>query len=295
MSNLSEQIKEIIYEQQEKGETGLSGVIRLANEWDECYQMSLTGLRGQGKTTYVSLAGYEFYKDWKKVNQYLFFDFTEAIPIFERAVAEKKTIPYVIFDDAGHWLSKYLIWSKGGFKKTKALQGFFNLIRGLCKFVVFTSVTSDLLKAISEKDIIKGKVEVEGRTKPYKIARAENYVLDFEVYGHEWWEPTWYDRFECYMDKEFKEIYDERKRSALKQSLEDVKEAYKVEMRLLDVKEQLDCCIAFKYWVKANFSYHKAGSLLREEKGWTESQTHQQTIKNLVIKHLEHTLLLSNE
>jgi len=129
----------------------------------------IVGRQGVGKTTYAMRTLYHYYKDWDKVLESMTFDPIELL-------RKRKHYDVILIDDAGVHLSKYDWRDKSDFAK------FFNLIRDVTNFVIFTTPNEgDILKNVRDKlsylAVIHGHVRPRGKRKGNHIV----YV------GDEYW------------------------------------------------------------------------------------------------------------
>jgi len=131
----------------------------------------IVGRQGVGKTTYAMRTLYHYFNgDWDKVLESVTFDPIELL-------RKRKHYDVILIDDAGVHLSKYDWRNKSDFAK------FFNLIRDVTNFVIFTTPNEgDLLKSLRDKltylAVIHGHVRPRGK----KIRDGE-----YEYLGDEYW------------------------------------------------------------------------------------------------------------
>jgi len=140
------------------------------------------GPQGTGKTTYAfkvardveyALRGLETKDEaWKYVNY--FFELPEALDFIQQLTEKDQRIPYIIFDDASIWLSKYY-WYKD---YMKMFYSYYALIRTRVSAVIFTTPSpDDLAYFLREKGWYQIKVVWNNKKK--KIAKALLYAKDF--------------------------------------------------------------------------------------------------------------------
>jgi len=140
------------------------------------------GPQGTGKTTYAfkvardveyALRGLETKDEaWKYVNY--FFELPEALDFIQQLTEKDQRIPYIIFDDASIWLSKYY-WYKD---YMKMFYSYYALIRTRVSAVIFTTpAPDDLAYFLREKGWYQ--IKVVWNSKKKKIAKALLYAKDF--------------------------------------------------------------------------------------------------------------------
>jgi len=140
------------------------------------------GPQGTGKTTYAFKVArdveYEIRglrtKDeaWQYVRY--FFELPEALDFIQQLTEKDQRIPYIIFDDASIWLSKYY-WYKD---YMKAFYSYYALIRTRVSAVIFTTpAPDDLAYFLREKGWYQ--IKVVWNSKKKKIAKALLYAKDF--------------------------------------------------------------------------------------------------------------------
>jgi len=131
----------------------------------------IVGRQGVGKTTYAMRTLYHYFNgDWDKVLESMTFDPIELL-------RKRKHYDVILIDDAGVHLSKYDWRNKSDFAK------FFNLIRDVTNFVIFTTPNEgELLKSLRDKltylAVIHGHVRPRGK----KTRDGE-----YEYLGDEYW------------------------------------------------------------------------------------------------------------
>jgi len=140
------------------------------------------GPQGTGKTTYAFKVArdveYEIRglrtKDeaWQYVTY--FFELPEALDFIQQLTEKDQRIPYIIFDDASIWLSKYY-WYKD---YMKAFYSYYALIRTRVSAVIFTTpAPDDLAYFLREKGWYQIKIVWHNKKK--KIAKALLYEKEF--------------------------------------------------------------------------------------------------------------------
>lgn len=140
------------------------------------------GPQGTGKTTYAFKVArdveYEIRglrtKDeaWQYVRY--FFELPDALDFIQQLTEKDQRIPYIIFDDASIWLSKYY-WYKD---YMKAFYSYYALIRTRVSAVIFTTpAPDDLAYFLREKGWYQ--IKVVWNSKKKKIAKALLYAKDF--------------------------------------------------------------------------------------------------------------------
>ncbi len=140
------------------------------------------GPQGTGKTTYAFKVARDVEyalrclqtKDeaWKYVKY--FFELPDALEYIQEITERDERIPYIIFDDASIWLSKYY-WYKD---YMKMFYSYYALIRTRVSAVIFTTpAPDDLAYFLREKGWYQIKVVWNNKKK--KIAKALLYTKDF--------------------------------------------------------------------------------------------------------------------
>ncbi|WP_009990817.1 hypothetical protein, partial [Saccharolobus solfataricus] len=140
------------------------------------------GPQGTGKTTYAfkvardveyALRGLEAkHEGWKYVKY--FFELPEALDYFYELTERDERIPYVIFDDAAIWLSKYR-WYEDYMKQFYA---YYALIRTRVSAVLFTTpAPDDLAYFLREKGWLQ--IKIVWKNKKDKIGVAQLYEKEF--------------------------------------------------------------------------------------------------------------------
>lgn len=141
------------------------------------------GRQGVGKTTYALKCARDVYatlkgisKDdaWDYAFNNFFMDLSSAVKRLKEAFEHRETIPVVIFDDAGVWLSKYAWYER----YMKALYNIFALIRNLASAVIFTAPSpNDIAFFLREKGWYQIKIVWFNKKK--KEALAQLYTKTF--------------------------------------------------------------------------------------------------------------------
>ncbi|ARM76443.1 hypothetical protein B6F84_10705 [Acidianus manzaensis] len=140
------------------------------------------GPQGTGKTTYAfkvardvefALHNLETKDEaWQYVKY--FFELPDALTFIEEITERDERIPYIIFDDASIWLSKYY-WYKD---YMKAFYSYYALIRSRVSAVIFTTpAPDDLAYFLREKGWYQIKIVWNNKKK--KIAIAQLYEKGF--------------------------------------------------------------------------------------------------------------------
>jgi broad-specificity NMP kinase len=140
------------------------------------------GPQGTGKTTYAfkvardveyALRGLQTKDEaWKYVKY--FFELPDALEYIQEITERDERIPYIIFDDASIWLSKYY-WYKD---YMKSFYSYYALIRSRVSAVIFTTpAPDDLAYFLREKGWYQ--IKVVWKNKKEKIAVAMLYKKDF--------------------------------------------------------------------------------------------------------------------
>jgi hypothetical protein len=130
----------------------------------------IVGRQGVGKTTYAMRTLYHYYGDWDKVLESMTFDPIELL-------RKRKHYDVVLIDDAGVHLSKYDWHNKSDFAK------FFNLIRDVTNFVIFTTPNEgDILKNVRDKLTYLAVIHGHVRPKGKKLSNGQ-----YQYLGDEYW------------------------------------------------------------------------------------------------------------
>jgi hypothetical protein len=131
----------------------------------------IVGRQGVGKTTYAMRTLYHYYGDWDKVLESITFDPIELL-------RKRKHYDVILIDDAGVHLSKYDWHKKSDFAK------FFNLIRDVTNFVIFTTPNEgDILKNVRDK--LTYLAVIHGHVRPKKGKKLGNG--EYQYLGDEYW------------------------------------------------------------------------------------------------------------
>ncbi|AQQ16864.1 ORF9 [Sulfolobus spindle-shaped virus 3] len=114
------------------------------------------GKQGVGKTTYALKVAKEVYQrlghepdeSWQLALDSLFFELKDALQLMKIFRQNNRTIPIIIFDDAGIWLQKYL-WYKEEMIKFYRI---YNIIRNIVSGIIFTTPSpNDIAFYVREK------------------------------------------------------------------------------------------------------------------------------------------------
>jgi len=231
-----------------------------------------TGREGSGKTSYALWLGYLVYKDWDTVLKHLYFDPIPALKSFEKAVDRGERLKYVIFDDAGLWISKYRTYDEN----VKAFIEFYNVIRTLTASIMLTSPSDEIQRMLREKAWIRMIVE------PLTYAVAAKYEIPLEIYGIDpkkqplsiakVYELNISPMLERYVTKRnveifprhypVKEKYDEKRRQAVKKKLIYLREVF-------ERKENMNVLKKYAAWVLVKlqgYSIREAAKILRSSR-----------------------------
>jgi len=166
----------------------MSELLWLAQKIVEAYNSTgfvsavIFGPQGTGKTTYAfkvardveyELRGLETKDEaWKYVNY--FFELPEALDYIQQLTEKDQRIPYIVFDDAAIWLSKYY-WYKD---YMKAFYSYYALIRTRVSAVIFTTpAPDDIAYFLREKGWYQIKIVWNNKKK--KFAKALLYEKEF--------------------------------------------------------------------------------------------------------------------
>nr|WP_167525059.1 hypothetical protein [Sulfolobus islandicus] len=117
------------------------------------------GRQGSGKTTFAMRTLYHYYGDWDKVFNSMTFNIVELL-------RKSKHYDAMLIDDAGVHLSKYDWQKKTDFAK------FYNLIRDVTNFLIFTTPDEgDILKSVRDK--ITYLVIIKSHVRPVTNKKGE--------------------------------------------------------------------------------------------------------------------------
>jgi hypothetical protein len=126
------------------------------------------GKQGAGKTTYALKVAKEVYQQlghepdeaWRYALDSLFFELKDALRMMKIFRENDRTIPVIIFDDAGIWLQKYL-WYKEEMIKFYRV---YNIIRNIVNGLIFTTPSpNDIAFYVREKGWKLIKITRNGR------------------------------------------------------------------------------------------------------------------------------------
>jgi hypothetical protein len=130
----------------------------------------IVGRQGVGKTTYAMRTLYHYYGDWDKVLESMTFDPIELL-------RKRKHYDAILIDDAGVHLSKYDWRNKSDFAK------FFNLIRDVTNFLIFTTPNEgDILKNVRDKLTYLAVIHGHVRPRAKKLSNGQ-----YQYLGDEYW------------------------------------------------------------------------------------------------------------
>ncbi|MUN29974.1 hypothetical protein GC250_11145 [Sulfolobus metallicus DSM 6482 = JCM 9184] len=167
---------------------GMAELLWLAQKIVEAYKNMgfvsavIFGPQGTGKTTYAfkvardvefAIRGLQTKDEaWKYVK--FFFELPDALEYLEEITERNERIPYIIFDDASIWLSKYY-WYKD---YMKMFYSYYALIRSRVSAVIFTTpAPDDLAYFLREKGWYQ--IKIVWNNKKRKIAMAQLYEKEF--------------------------------------------------------------------------------------------------------------------
>lgn len=152
----------------------VDSIIELYNKVD-MLSFLFQGLTGQGKTTFalkisarfyarINRDRYEYY--WKEALNHLYFDPLTLLSHIIKNIKKGNTIPLVILDDAGAWLSKWGLSSdKRGFLE------FTNLLRETIGAIIYTDI-------FSIAKYIRDTVKIHGILEKLNYAQIRKLNLD---------------------------------------------------------------------------------------------------------------------
>ncbi len=137
------------------------------------------GKQGVGKTTYAlkvakevyQRLGHEPHEAWEFALDSLFFELKDALRLMKIFRENDRTIPVIIFDDAGLWLQKYK-WQREDLMKFYEV---YNIIRNIVSGLIFTTPSpNDITFYVREKGWKLVKIVRNGTAKEgIPIARAK--------------------------------------------------------------------------------------------------------------------------
>lgn len=115
------------------------------------------GKQRLGKTIYTMQVSYDIYRDWDIVMDNMKFKINDVLIAIRDAVRTNTVIPYLIWDDAGVYGSKYLYFSNK--KAAQLLQGLFDVVGTAVKcFMMTTPNAGNLLKSIRDYEFYRIKI-----------------------------------------------------------------------------------------------------------------------------------------
>ena len=127
------------------------------------------GMQRSGKTMYSLLVMYDFYRDWDKVLDNVFFNLEELISAIKNRVlknfSKEKQLRVICWDDAGVHGSKYLFFRSR--QLTEYLQNLFDVVGIAVKAILITTPNPEnLLKAIRGYEFYRVRiVKLEGENR----------------------------------------------------------------------------------------------------------------------------------
>ena len=189
------------------------------------------GKQGVGKTTYAlkvakevyQRLGHEPHEAWEFALDSLFFELKDALRLMKIFRENDRTIPVIIFDDAGLWLQKYE-WQREDLMKFYKV---YNIIRNIVSGLIFTTPSPNditfyvrekgwkLVKIIrngSQKNgFSKAKAKIAVNTITIKKGKVQNVVKwktidDYTVHLPDWVFKEYQERRKVYEEKALEEL-----------------------------------------------------------------------------------------
>jgi hypothetical protein len=189
------------------------------------------GKQGVGKTTYAlkvakevyQRLGHEPYEAWEFALDSLFFELKDALRLMKIFRENDRTIPVIIFDDAGLWLQKYK-WQREDLMKFYEV---YNIIRNIVSGLIFTTPSpNDITFYVREKGwklvkIVRNGTAKEGipiarakiavNTITIKKGKVQNVVKwktidDYTVHLPDWVFKEYQERRKVYEEKALEEL-----------------------------------------------------------------------------------------
>lgn len=115
------------------------------------------GKQRLGKTIYTMQVAYDIFRDWEKVLDCMKFRINDVLMTIRDAVREDRIIPFMIWDDAGVYGSKYLYFNNK--RVAMLLQGLFDVVGTAVKcFMMTTPNSGNLLKSIRDYEFYRIKI-----------------------------------------------------------------------------------------------------------------------------------------
>ncbi len=226
----------------------LSNLIERAYKREGFISALIFGPQGMGKTSYALHVAKEVYGSWHEALDHLFFNPNEAIDKLFSALEEEKRLKLIIMDDAGLWLGKGRWWQEDKLEFAE----FFDIIRTVCSAVIFTTPADNLLSRISKEIMLRIKVCYID-SKLYCQLRKQGYNIDVEnwrvakIYRFSLsplFQPIIkkkaYDVYPLYYPDEIKQLYDAKRREAVRQKLDKVRQSIISEDSIIVSKDNLD-------------------------------------------------------
>jgi hypothetical protein len=188
------------------------------------------GKQGVGKTTYALKVAKEVYQRlghdpqeaWEFALDSLFFELKDALRLMKIFRENDRTIPVIIFDDAGLWLQKYE-WQREDLMKFYKV---YNIIRNIVSGIIFTTPSPNditfyvrekgwkLVKIVrngSAKGIRRARAKIAVNTITIKKGKVQNVVKwktidDYYVHLPDWIFKEYQERRKIYEEKALEEL-----------------------------------------------------------------------------------------
>ena len=224
----------------------LSKLIERAYEREGFISALIFGSQGIGKTSYALHVAKDVYGDWDTALDHLFFDPKDAIKRIYSAFSKRERVKVIILDDAGLWLGKSQWWKK---EKLEFAE-FFDIIRTVCSAVIFTTPADNLLSRLSHE--IKLRIKIGPISSDlYEHIKRAGFSVDVDCHRvakiyrfslSPLFQPIIkkhaYDIFPLHYP--VKEAYDKKRREAVKQKLDKVKQSLDLDKAVIVNKRNLD-------------------------------------------------------
>jgi len=206
------------------------------------------GSQGIGKTSYALHVAKEVYGSWHKALDCLFFNPKGAIDRLFLALEQDERLKLIIMDDAGLWLGKSQWWKRDKLEFAE----FFDIIRSVCSAVIFTTPADNLLSRLSHEIQLRIKVSPID-SELYSQLKRQGYNIDVDIWRvakiyrfslSPLFQPIIkkqaYDIFPLYYPSDIKALYDRKRKEAVRQKLNKVRQALKLDDAIIINKANLD-------------------------------------------------------
>lgn len=226
----------------------LAKLIEKAYESNGFISALIFGSQGIGKTSYALHVAKDVYGSWQKALNYLFFDPKEAIAKMHEALEHGEKIKLIIMDDAGLWLGRSQWWKR---EKVEFAE-FFDIIRSVASAVIFTTPADNLLSRLSHEIKLRIKISYIDSELYSQLKRA-GYNIDIENYRvakiyrfslSPLFQPIIkkqaYDIFPLHYPNDIYRAYERKRREAVRQKLDRVKQAIKLDEAIIINRANID-------------------------------------------------------